>query len=339
MRWLLLGVVAAGCGRVSPFFEADQTRATDSVNSSSSSTNDPSSPNASGPSETSGPPNPTNPTSGPDPSDSGSTSSGTSSSGSETVGMSETTSGGTGSEASSAGGSSVTGTATRPCTNRPSRVDCDAYEQDCAEGTCRPYADAGQDGVIGLGCFAEAGFTQVLGAPCDTICGPWAGEDDECGVGQLCDRPDNTGTQSCRALCSADPIESACPVGLCYEYELPNDEVFGVCRGECSPVDGNCPGGEACRLNSNNGLAYCGIAGEGGQGASCENQDDCGTSFACVPEGATGVCARFCNAYTDVCPNGDVCRPFFDHDGTGDGVHLHPSDDPYFLHVGVCVDE
>lgn len=85
--------------------------------------------------------------------------------------------------------------------------------------------------------------------------------------------------------------------------------------GTCNAADGTgCAGDEACYPYHVEGargtLALCAVAGERGDGVSCDDYNDCAPGFACVPYSPmspTRRCRRNCCG--EPCPAGRECRP------------------------------
>lgn len=138
-----------------------------------------------------------------------------------------------------------------------------------------------------------------------------------CAPGSLCTLVSSS-KSICTAYCDSD---AQCGGGLCLiqlnDPQSPGDVLAGVtlCSDDCDPVTGTgCPAGLGlgCNLGQQADGAMtvftiCGGSGNGAQGATCTDNEDCAAGSGCF--GANG-CLKYCKPGSPVCPAGTTCLSF-----------------------------
>jgi len=199
--------------------------------------------------------------------------------------------------------------------------------RDAETGTalvCSPVAQTGCGsgqkcvvGLVGPECVADGKV--LMGAVCGTTGA------DECIHGTTCVGETATATHICRQFCSTDKDcqQPAVAAGTTPEPKNVGHCIialgasgFSVCSFACNPVPAagtsGCAGNLACSYGSTvhiPELTSCELGGEGGEGTSCLQNQDCVAGLTCVSVGAgAGHCRPPCRAGTNTdCGAGDVC--------------------------------
>jgi hypothetical protein len=81
----------------------------------------------------------------------------------------------------------------------------------------------------------------------------------------------------------------------------------------------SCVAREGCYIVGADGSTECRVAGEGGAGAVCSEQEDCQSGFFCGGIGDNRRCVRICRIGSDDCPSeeGRCIAQAHSPDGTG----------------------
>lgn len=193
---------------------------------------------------------------------------------------------------------------------------CDAYADDpCALGECRPYGVDGDFG--GVGCVEQAPAKMPLepGAGCSHTC-PDAWGQDACPDRSICDPfADNP---RCVRLCGGDGPGYTCP-GLqeCEVHDVPGGS-FGICRPQCSLLEQDCDGDQACIVDGKTGEPVCVPGGVGEEGDPCAFVNECSAGLVCLTDsvvgcsGGSACCTSLCDLDEDIdeCPGPLECQPY-----------------------------
>jgi hypothetical protein len=140
-----------------------------------------------------------------------------------------------------------------------------------------------------------------------------------CEPGSLCTLKSSS-TSTCTRYCDAD---AQCGGGLCLiqlnDPQNPGQVLPGVtlCSDDCNPVTNvGCPAGLGlgCQLGQQQDgamtvFSVCNGAGNGGQYATCADQEDCAPGFACFDTGVL-ECLQYCNPPNGICSGGATCVSF-----------------------------
>jgi hypothetical protein len=137
---------------------------------------------------------------------------------------------------------------------------------------------------------------------------------EECAPGHLCLQT-TPSDATCGKFCEVDADCSA-PGGLCV-LKL-NDGAGGeipdvlLCSENCDPATNvGCEVGGCQIAREPDGqerfFSICGESGAGTQGASCVDNGDCAATFACVNDGTTNLCTKWCVISSPSCPGGTAC--------------------------------
>jgi hypothetical protein len=116
----------------------------------------------------------------------------------------------------------------------------------------------------------------------------------------------------CTPVCALDGAGCAADAEACIAYGgVFEGRALGLCTALCEPLDpGACAAGQGCYLSLGTGQATCHGAGSLGQGEVCSYIDDCSQGLGCVllgADGASTVCAAFCDPDTAVTAAGQTC--------------------------------
>lgn len=200
-----------------------------------------------------------------------------------------------------------------------SKENCQKCQADC--GKC-PAPAAGKvcNAVSSAGCLSveqcyvtSDGKSTVCSAPGSVPKGEACVALADCVAGTLCL------AGLCRPVCDSSgklPGFGCAPLATC--VQLKSDTVtypdnVGVCVGgdSCALVtSAGCPSGLSCDLYNATSKA-CLPAGNGGNGATCQDNGECLATHICVGSGAAGTCAQRCDAVSKLpkCPVGKTCKP------------------------------
>ncbi len=163
---------------------------------------------------------------------------------------------------------------------------CNTFAQDCGDGeACKPTAGEQGDGTR---CVANG--DGPIGAPCEPLCGELDGIDDCAGDG-FCDVFADEPT--CIPLCRGSVGDPECPQGSTCLRRFVGDEVVGLCRPSCRPLDpDDCEGDQACVVTINGGV--CAPVDDtlfpAVQGIPCSDAGFCGFGFVCIDGGRVEGC-------------------------------------------------
>ncbi len=201
----------------------------------------------------------------------------------------------------------------------PSKILCDPFVQDCADGQkCMPMSEDG-DEWNATGCVPVSG-DKKHGEACTAMGDGQIGLDD-CEAGALCWEVDAMGQGVCVDLCTGSDDDPKCgPDQACIPFD--EDALF-FCADECDPLMQGCPGEDVCIPFD--GQFVCVLDASGDKGAAL---DPCGFVNACDPgnvcleplavspnceEGFGGCCTPFCELPDGACPEPDqVCKSWFE---------------------------
>lgn len=204
--------------------------------------------------------------------------------------------------------------------------ECSFTDQDCGEGErCAPWANDGGSTWNALRCVPTDANPDGLGETCQ-VEGSHVSGVDSCDVGLWCgpedavDKLELSGT--CHQLCNAGP----CPVGeTCV---VPGLGGIGVCQETCDPIDGACPGTQAC-MPAGFGFA-CHVAEPKSLEGECFAASHCAAGSVCIDAPQCGddgesCCVPYCDLDAPDCPDGQTCADF------GSPLPAHEN-------VGYCAD-
>lgn len=170
-------------------------------------------------------------------------------------------------------------------------LECDAWAQDCPEGTkCVPAATGGTDWFSGTTCAPLVDAPAAIGEPCTHQEGPWSGQDD-CDLGSVCWFFDDSLEGTCVAQCTGSRIAWTCPdANVCHSG---SQGVVLLCLPACDPLAPACGRGRHCMFGERAGDGGFGqffcqpgapLYEIGGYGAECDPYgNSCDEGLACVP--------------------------------------------------------
>lgn len=160
-----------------------------------------------------------------------------------------------------------------------------------------------EDGSGNVGCVVAG--NAPLGHACTSTAG--------CGLGLTC----VFGT--CHAFCDAPGTACADPKnGECVQVQTQNGgnvPNFDVCRIRCALHDpGSCGGktaaGVGVCMTDGKGATDCQSGGARTENQSCSQADPCGPGLACITQGASSTCKRWCRVGQTDCGGGSQCAGF-----------------------------
>jgi hypothetical protein len=214
---------------------------------------------------------------------------------------------------------------------------CDMFEQDCPAGEkCMPYAYDGGSAWNGTKCSPVVDDPAGTDEPCHVESSPYSGSDD-CDFGAMCwDVDPETLEGTCLPLC-VDESNPHCedPNRVC---PITADGAILLCFSVCSPLQQDCPEGQACYPVEDSWQCAPDASGVlGGYGDPCEYLNVCDPGLIClnagtVPpgeacEGSAGCCTEVCDI-TD--PAGDLqcvgaaggqtCQPWYEEGAAPPGL-------------------
>jgi hypothetical protein len=182
---------------------------------------------------------------------------------------------------------------------------CDVVTQDCAAGEKCTLVSPDQFSAV-TACEPASG-SDALDMPCTSTA-----DNDSCQKGLFCSSrgwPSNASGAllHCNKLCAKD---SDCRTGEACTIET-DDGLIGVCVKRCQPFDTSCGAGEDCSTfyddtDSTDAVedfvwACRSVVGSGAPGANCTDDTDCAAHSICDD---ASICAQLCDA-TNSCPGGD----------------------------------
>ena len=128
---------------------------------------------------------------------------------------------------------------------------CDAFETECeGDQTCRPFAEG--DELVVTRCVPNGDARP--GADCLPTCA--AGPETACDGGLVCDRAGGEG--ACRFLCKGTLEQPICDEGgICFRQMTDGGSFFGVCEGECDPLEEGSCGEDACVMGFDEPVPVC----------------------------------------------------------------------------------
>ncbi len=130
---------------------------------------------------------------------------------------------------------------------------------------------------------------------------------DECNSEGRCVPPAGSACSSNLECCPDDSNgNQSCAAGVTEYCDIPAGALSGDCRQGCrSDSDCNMAAGESC-----NALHQCSTsssAGDGGDGAACQGQEECRAGYFCGV--MTHVCYEKCETEGEICPEtGKTCK-------------------------------
>jgi hypothetical protein len=223
--------------------------------------------------------------------------------------------------------------------------ECDIFEQDCPAGEkCMPWAYDGGDVLNATKCSPVVDDPARIDEPCHVERSPTSGIDD-CSFGAMCWSVDPETLEGiCLPFCVGDESNPHCedPDRVC---PITSNGTILLCFSVCSPLQQDCPKGQACYPVQDSWECAADASGElGGYGDPCEFINVCDPGLICldsdvaVPpgeacEGSTGCCSEVCDL-TDPAgdlqcagaPGGQTCQPWYEEG----------SAPPGFENVGAC---
>lgn len=208
-------------------------------------------------------------------------------------------------------------------------LTCDIFEQDCPPGEkCMPWAYDGGGAWDATKCFPVVDDPVPDGEPCHAVASPTSGLDD-CEVGSMCwDVDPETLEGVCTPMCVGDESNPYCedPHRYC---AIGGDGWIVLCLPLCSPVEQDCPEGQACYPIQDEWTCAPDASGDaGGYGDPCEFINVCNPGLICldastVPpgeacEGAAGCCTEVCDLDDPLgdlqcagAADGQTCQPWY----------------------------
>ena len=174
---------------------------------------------------------------------------------------------------------------------------CDAFETECeGDQTCRPFAEG--DELVVTRCVPNGDARP--GADCLPTCA--AGPETACDGGLVCDRAGGEG--ACRFLCKGTLEQPICDEGgICFRQMTDGGSFFGVCEGECDPLEEGSCGEDACVMGFDEPVPVC-VPHTGSIPVEGCADDPCPQGWACIPPGL----ANDCGGMTPCCF--PLCEPF-----------------------------
>ncbi len=184
--------------------------------------------------------------------------------------------------------------------------ECDLFMQDCPPGEkCTVWADDGGDMVNATKCVPVVDDPIGTDEPCHAQGTPYSGVDD-CDLGEYClDVDPKTLEGICVPFCVGDEANPTCE-DPSRECQICGDWCLPVCLGQCSPLEQDCPPGQACYPVQEEWTCAPDASGEtGGYGDPCEFINVCDPGLICLDssvappglpcEGAAGCCTEVCD--------------------------------------------
>lgn len=199
------------------------------------------------------------------------------------------------------------------CEDQPADA-CEAFGDACEPGTtCRPFDPEGNGSVADTRCLPD-GMVAENGS-----CWPACTEVPEavCGPSLACVEGDAfDGAEVCRPLCQGTATAPACDAGLCFRQTTTIMTVYGICRGECDPLDPlACGQGEACVIGLEDPVPRCvvdplEIPKNGCDDAPCPGLTACIPSRAAFDCSNGSCCMDVCDPAAPNCPAEYDCVSF-----------------------------
>ncbi|MEM6293024.1 MAG: hypothetical protein AAGA54_17240 [Myxococcota bacterium] len=163
---------------------------------------------------------------------------------------------------------------------------CSTFLQDCGEGkACRPTL-----GAQGEGTRCVIPGDEPIDAECEPLCN-FADGIDTCKGAGFCDVFSDDPT--CIQLCGGTVEEPECPKGRTCLRRFIGDDIVGLCRTSCRPLNPEeCEQDEACIVTRQG--AVCAPVDEAlfpaAHGAPCSDAGLCGFGFVCIDGGRVEGC-------------------------------------------------
>ena len=205
-------------------------------------------------------------------------------------------------------------------------LECDVYEQDCADGEkCNPWADDGGGAWNAWRCFDLVDDPNQIGDAC-TVEGSGVSGIDDCDVGAMCwDVDPETNMGVCAELCgnsvddpTCDTSDTSCIVA--------NSGWLPLCLGTCDPILQDCDDGLGCY--GVQGTFVCAPDASGDDGVyedPCEYLNVCDPGLQCVASEfipgcvASGCCTPTCEVSDPDCPDMLDCIAWFEEGEAPEG--------------------
>ncbi len=186
-----------------------------------------------------------------------------------------------------------------------------ATDQDCAQSSAGKKCDTSTNSCVA--CLADADCAQsASGHKCLTSAHACVAclADSDCPSGDKC------ANNACVTNTTTDPpcgANDSCQAGTTC---VPDASGAKTCRTQCDPYNPGttCQSGKVCEwigFDSNNAAAGACVPanGNGGAGATCQQDSDCEANLLCVPVSATvAQCAALCDPSGGTCASGDSCH-------------------------------
>lgn len=206
----------------------------------------------------------------------------------------------------------------------PTVPECDAWNNDCAEGEKCIYWYVGNV-YSRTRCVPIDPDAVEQGEPCELEPDGF----DNCEDGTICLA---YGTPTCVPMCSGSPRAPGCddPHLTCHVWGGP----LSICLPQCDPLESrDCYTDASCYLVEDTLRCREDESGDAGVAFDpCEASNACDPGLACVPVETVGLCESgescctpFCDLTAPTCPDGTQCVPIF-----GDE---HPNE---WQDVGIC---